>query len=238
MQGKSAKQKSERENIGISVKQKVIKKSEARTLFITFEGADGCGKSTQAALFADALDNTGAKVVLLREPGGTKTSEAIRQLLLNPDSEICPMSELLLFEAARAQLVAEVIKPALARGAWVVCDRFFDSTSAYQRVGRALDARMVDEANKMGSCGVTPDITFVFDLSPKEALARATKNRTDRMEGEGELFQEKVRQGYLEIAKENPDRVRVIDATGSKDEVFLRVKAAFKDAGFSLFQAS
>lgn len=210
--------------------------SELRPFFVTFEGADGCGKSTQAALFADALQKAGAKVECLREPGGTKTSEAIRQLLLNPASDICPMSELLLFEAARAQLVTEAIKPALAAGTWVVCDRFFDSTSAYQRVGRALDAALVDEANKMGSCGIVPDITFVFDLPTPEALARATKNRTDRMEGEGEAFQEKVRQGYLEIARENPERIKIIDAVGTKDEVFSRVKAAFEAAGFAFPQ--
>ena len=216
--------------------QTTDKSSESRPLFVTFEGADGCGKSTQAALFTDVLQKAGAKVECLREPGGTKTSEAIRQLLLNPASDICPMSELLLFEAARAQLVTEVIKPALAAGTWVVCDRFFDSTSAYQRVGRALDAGLVDEANKIGSCEIAPDITFVFDLPTSEALARATKNRTDRMEGEGETFQEKVRQGYLEIARENPERIKIIDAAGTKDEVFSRVKAAFEAAGFAFPQ--
>lgn len=198
-----------------------MKTAEGR--FITFEGADGCGKSTQAALFADALEREGIELLRLREPGGTKTSEAIRQLLLNPTSSISPLCELLLFEASRAQLVTEVIQPALKKGTWVVCDRFFDSTSAYQRSGRNLDADLVDEANKIGSNGLVPDLTFVFDLPVAEALERATHGGSDRMEGEGESFQEKVRQGFLQIARENLRRCEVVDASGSKAEVFSRV---------------
>lgn len=202
------------------------KRKEKNARFVTFEGADGCGKSTQAALFADALEAGGHKVLRLREPGGTATSEAIRQLLLDPASKISPMAELLLFEAARSQLVTEAILPALDAGTWVVCDRFFDSTSAYQRVGRALDKKTVDAANVMGSCSLEPDVTFVFDIPTEVALTRATENAADRMEAEGEAFQENVRKGFLEIAAENPSRIEVINGTGTPEEVFSRVKKA------------
>lgn len=204
---------------------------DTKAHFITFEGADGCGKSTQARLFYEALKQAGNDALCLREPGGTKTSEAIRQLLLNPTSTMSPMTELLLFEAARAQLVTEVIQPALARGTWVVCDRFFDSTSAYQRVGRSLEPSLVAEANKMGSCGVIPDLTFVFDLPTKLALARATQHAADRIEGEGEAFQERVRQGFLTIAAENPQRIFVVDATGTPEDVFSRVLHLAQEQG-------
>lgn len=204
--------------------------------FITFEGADGCGKSTQTARFVDALKREGIEVLHLREPGGTKTSEAIRELLLNPASTVSPLCELLLFEASRAQLVTEVIEPALKRGTWVVCDRFFDSTSAYQRSGRNLDASLVEEANKIGSNGLVPDVTFIFDLPVVEALRRATHGGSDRMEGEGEAFQENVRQGFLQIARENPNRCEVVDASGSKEEVFSRVLKAAAQHGITLLE--
>lgn len=195
-----------------------------RGTFITLEGADGCGKSTQAALLADAIQAAGREVVRLREPGGTSISEKIRALVLDPDSaEMAPECELLLFEASRAQLVRQVIEPALAHGDVVLCDRFYDSTYAYQAAGRALDARVISQANALGSCGVTPDLTLLLDMDTEDALARATKGGADRLEAEGVAFQERVRQGYLDLAAAEPGRVHVVDATGSAEEVFGRL---------------
>lgn len=195
-----------------------------RGTFITLEGADGCGKSTQAALLADAIQAAGREVVRLREPGGTSISEKIRALVLDPDNaEMASECELLLFEASRAQLVRQVIEPALARGAVVLCDRFYDSTYAYQAAGRALDARVISQANALGSCGVTPDLTLVLDMDTKDALARATRGGADRLEAEGVAFQERVRQGYLDLAAAESGRVHVVDATGSTEEVLGRL---------------
>ena len=198
--------------------------------FITLEGADGCGKSTQAALIADALAAAGHEVVRLREPGGTAISEKIRALLLDPsNAEMTAECELLLYEASRAQLTREVIEPALARGAVVLCDRYYDSTYAYQAGGRGLDEALVRAANELGSCGRTPDLTLVFDLDPATAYARATAGGADRMEAEGLAFQERVREAYLRLAQEEPARVRVVDATGSKDAVLARAISALAD---------
>ena len=195
-----------------------------RGTFITLEGADGCGKSTQVVLLAAAIQAAGREVVRLREPGGTSISEKIRALVLDPDNvEMAPECELLLFEASRAQLVRQVIEPALARGAVVLCDRFYDSTYAYQAAGRALDARVISQANALGSCGVTPDLTLVLDMDTKDALARATRGGADRLEAEGVAFQERVRQGYLDLAAAESGRVRVVDATGSTEEVLGRL---------------
>ena len=198
--------------------------------FNTLEGADGCGKSTQAALIADALAAAGHEVVRLREPGGTVISEKIRALLLDPsNAEMTAECELLLYEASRAQLTREVIEPALARGAVVLCDRYYDSTYAYQAGGRGLDEALVRAANELGSCGHTPDLTLVFDLDPATAYARATAGGADRMEAEGLAFQERVREAYLRLAQEEPSRERVVDATGSKDAVLARAISALAD---------
>lgn len=201
-----------------------------RGVFITLEGADGCGKTTQAALVAAELEARGREVVRLREPGGTAISEKVRALLLDPaNAEMVPECELLLYEASRAQLTRQVIEPALARGAVVLCDRYYDSTFAYQAGGRALDDALVRRANALGSCGVSPDRTLVLDLDPAVAYARATAGGADRMEVEGLAFQKRVRAAYLRLAAEEPERVRVVDALGEKDEVADRVLAALAD---------
>ena len=203
---------------------------QGRGSFITLEGADGCGKSTQAALLADALASAGREVVRLREPGGTAISEKIRGLLLDPaNAEMVPECELLLYEASRAQLTREVIEPALARGAIVLCDRYYDSTYAYQAGGRGLNEALVRMANELGSCGRVPDRTLVLDLDPATAYARATSGGADRMEAEGLAFQERVREAYLALVEERPGRVRVIDASGDKDAVLGRILAAVAD---------
>ena len=201
-----------------------------RGLFITLEGADGCGKSTQAAILADRIAATGREVVRLREPGGTAVSEKIRALVLDPEnSEMAPECELLLFEASRAQLVRQVIEPALARGAVVVCDRFYDSTFAYQAAGRSLAGPTIRAASALGSCGVAPDRTLVLDMDTDAALSRATRDGADRMEAEGVAFQRRVREGYLRLVAEEPRRVRRVDATGTVEEVAGRLADALAD---------
>lgn len=201
-----------------------------RGIFITLEGADGCGKSTQAARLAARIEEAGREVVRLREPGGTPISEKIRSLVLDPaNAEMAPECELLLFEASRAQLVREVVQPAVARGAVVLCDRFYDSTYAYQAAGRSLDEGIIRRANALGSCGVDPDRTLVLDMDTDAALARATRDGADRMEAEGVAFQRRVREGYLRLAAEEPGRVRVIDAAGTLEEVEASLAAALAD---------
>lgn len=199
-------------------------------LFITFEGIDGCGKSTQAARLVDALRSAGLEVVSLREPGGTTISEKIRALLLDPaNGEMADECELLLYEASRAQLVRQVIEPSLARGAIVVCDRFFDSTYGYQHGGRGLDEDLINTCNALGSCGLDPDVTVIFDLAPEVALSRATKGGADRLEGEGLAFQRRIREAYQRLAERETARVRVVDADGSMDEVYARLVACLSD---------
>lgn len=207
--------------------------------FLTLEGIDGCGKSTQAAMLADALEAAGRRVVSLREPGGTSISEKIRALLLDPaNAEMSADCELMLYEAARAQLVREVIEPALSSGGFIVCDRFYDSTTAYQCAARGLDPAVVNAANALGSCGVAPDLTIVFDLDPEVAYARATEGGADRLEGEGLAFQRAVREGYLSLAEAEPERVCVCDATGTPDEVHARVMSLLADRGVLVASAS
>lgn len=188
-------------------------------MFITFEGIDGSGKSTQVALLVETLASLGFEVVRLREPGGTDLSEKVRGLLLDPSNTIDPAAELMLYEAARAQLVAERIRPALARGAMVVCDRFHDSTTAYQWAGRGLDLARVTAANELGCQGLVPDLTIILDLDPALAFSRACATGMDRMEAAGLGFQERVRDGYRAIACREADRIHMVDASGTPEEV-------------------
>lgn len=203
----------------------------ARGIFITLEGVDGSGKSTKARMLGTALEALGREVLLLREPGGTPISEMVRDILLDPrNTDITPEAELMLYEASRAQLVTQVIRPALERGVVVICDRFYDSTYAYQAVGRGLPEDDVRRANALGSCGLVPDRTIVFDLSPHEALDRAThEDGADRMEGAGVSFQRRVRRGYLKLAEAEPERVRVVDGTGEKEQTYERMVAQLID---------
>lgn len=210
-----------------------------RGTFITLEGGDGSGKSTQASLLVERLREQRREVVALREPGGTPISEKIRALLLDPENaEMADECELLLYEASRAQLVREVIEPALLRGAIVVCDRFYDSTHAYQHGGRGLSDALVSRANELGCCGLSPDVTLVLDIDPAAALARATARGADRLEAEGLAFQQRVRKDYLALAKADPARVRVIDAAGEPALVAGRIDAALARAGVSAGEVS
>ena len=199
-------------------------------IFITLEGMDGSGKSTKGCMLNAELTAAGREVVMLRDPGSTEISERIRAILLDPSIEgMHPECELMLFEAARAQLVHEAILPALERGAVVVCDRFCDSTFAYQAAGRGLSEELVRAANRLGSCGLVPDRTIVFDLEVGESFERATRHGTDRMELDGESLQERVRDGYLRLASEEPQRVRVVNAHGEKAEVYARMREELVD---------
>lgn len=208
----------------------------SRGLFITVEGIDGCGKSTQARLIAAALEAAGHDVLRLREPGGVKISEQIREILLDPaNAEMGDVCELLLYEAARAQLVHQVIRPALAAGKTVVCDRFCDSTTAYQAFADGLDRNMVSQANELAVDGCRPDLTFVFDLPVEDALRRRSgREAEDRLELKGLEFQERVAAGFRAVAADEPDRVKLIDAGGSIAEVFSGVAAELRSAGLSM----
>lgn len=190
------------------------------SLFITFEGIEGCGKTTQMEMLKEHLEWKGFQVVATREPGGTELGEKIRSMLLNAEGQtIAPWSELLLYEVCRAQLTSEVIKPALIDKKIVLCDRFADSTVVYQGYVRGLDIDAVVSLNKWVTQGIVPAITFIIDCPPeiglKRALARINtmsgSNKEDRFEREDMEFHKKIRDGYLRLAKESPERIKVIN---------------------------
>ena len=199
--------------------EKITGFTVSRGLFITFEGVEGCGKSTQVSLLKEHLESMGRNVVALREPGGTMLGERVRSILVNQAEEpIDPWAELFMYEACRAQLVANVIRPALSEeGTIVICDRFIDSTVAYQGFGRGLDKEDVSRMNLLATGGLVPDITILIDVEAEAGLERAFARisasrgaREDRFEKEGSDFHKKVRQGYLALASINP-RFAVVD---------------------------
>ena len=201
-----------------------------RGRFVTFEGGEGCGKSTQVKRLAEHLRSKGVEVVLTREPGGTRLAELIRGLLKDErEDPPCDRSELLLFLAARAQLVRNVIVPALDSGKWVLSDRFSDSTFAYQGYGRGLPLDSLRLMNCFACEGLKPDLTLLLDVRPDVAAARmrrreaAANTSADRIELAGDDFHSRLRAGFLELAKAEPDRMKVIDANGSPDEVWAQI---------------
>ncbi len=190
--------------------------------FVTFEGGEGAGKSTQIARLHEALSAQGIPVTATHEPGGTEGAQAIRQLLVNgPEERWLPASEILLFYAARLDLVERVVRPALANGAWVLCDRFADSTLAYQGYAMGQGVEKIRQLHQLMLGDFAPDLTFIFDLDPVLGLQRAvardgTKKRYEAMDID---FHQRLRAGFLDIAKHNPERCVVIDAAQDKDAV-------------------
>jgi dTMP kinase len=212
-----------------------------RGRFVTFEGPEGSGKSTQIRRLADWLMAQGKEVFCTREPGGTPAGEAIRALLQHDvaGDDLGERAELLLFSASRAQLVDRVIAPALDRGVWVLCDRFFDSTMAYQGFARGMDLEALGQINAFAVQDCRPDLTLLLDLSVEVGFARlktryeGSGDAKDRFEREEKAFHERVRHGYLQLAKREPDRFRILNADDSPDAVASSIRVAVQEALFS-----
>ncbi len=202
------------------------------SLFITFEGVEGSGKTTQIQRLRKYFTRKGIPCKVTREPGGCPIGEKIRKILLNPDhQEMVPVTELLLYEAARAQHVKMIIKPFLKKGGIVLCDRFSDATLAYQGYGRRMDLKWIGQLNRLSSQGIGPDITFLLDCPTDMGLERALqrnrilkREREERFEREKIQFHRRVRRGYLAIARKEPRRVKVIDTRDGEDRVFEKIR--------------
>ena len=191
-------------------------------LFITFEGCDGCGKTTQLELLAKYLQGKGYDVIVTREPGAKGLGEKLREILLNYDGEVSSNCESFLFLADRAQHIDTIVKPAIDAGKIVLCDRHIDSTAAYQGYGRGLDLEQINYLNNIATSGLKPDLTLLFDVDIETSMARVGKNK-DRMENAGIEFQEKVRHGYLELAKKEPKRIKVFDSGKTIEQLHQEV---------------
>lgn len=194
--------------------------------FITLEGPEGAGKTTQVKILSGKLDSLGIAHVVTRDPGGTPLGKQIRRILLTPGGIISPVAELLLYQADRAQHVSEVIMPALVAGKLVICDRYTDSTVAYQGYGRGIDLALIEELNQISTGGLKPELTILFDLESEKGLGRLHPGGHDRLEREAIEFHHKVRSGYLAQAKKYPERFEIIDATkalSAVQEDFTRI---------------
>lgn len=191
-------------------------------MFITFEGADGCGKTTQQMLAADYLESKGYEVLITREPGAKGLGEDIRKILLDYKGPVSERCESLLFLADRAQHVDNMILPAIENGQIVLCDRYTDSTVAYQGYGRQQNLERIKKLNDFATNVLKPDLTFVFDIDVETSMQRVGKEK-DRMESEGKEFHNRVRNGYLKLAEEEPNRIKVLDAAKSIDEIHEEV---------------
>ena len=203
-------------------------------MFIAFEGPEGSGKTTQLQRLAESLRARGREVVTTKEPGGTPLADRIRAILLHPESSMDSLTELLLYAASRRQNVVEVIRPALNRGAIVLCDRFTDATLAYQGFGRRLDLDRLRTINAWVTDSLNPDVTLLFDIDERVGLQRArsrnasVQNEEGRLEAENVAFHRRVREGYLALAVAEPERFVTIDAAGTIEEVWERVTAALR----------
>lgn len=201
--------------------------------FITFEGVEGCGKTTQIRLLSEFMSRRGMHTVLTREPGGCPIADKIRTILLDAGNRaLSPLAELMLYAAARAQHVTEVISPALEAGKIVLCDRFCDATLAYQSFGRGIDRAVIDTLNLYACQGVSPDLTVLVDCDPRIGLERARRRiettsgpREERFELEELAFHQRVRAGYRQVAADQPDRFLVIDGTGSIEDIFAAISS-------------
>ena len=191
-------------------------------LFITFEGADGCGKTTQIKLLDEYLRQKGIETLLTREPGAKGLGVKLREILLNYDGEVSPNCESFLFLADRAQHVDCIIKPAIQEGKVILCDRHTDSTVVYQGYGRGLDLERINYLNNIATSGLKPDLTIVFDIDIETSMKRVGKEK-DRMESAGNEFFNRVRFGYLEIAKQEPNRVKVISSSDTIENIHKKV---------------
>ncbi len=206
-------------------------------IFITFEGVEGSGKSTQIELLAKALKTKGLKVVKTQEPGGTKIGVMIRKVLLDPkNKEIDPMTELMLYGASRAQHIKEVILPAIKEGNVVLCDRFSDATVAYQGYGRGLSIEEIRKLDRLLTGGMKPSLTIILDIDPEKGLLRAKRRieennslKEGRIEQEGFSFHKRVRDGYLKLASEEPDRLKVVQADLTVNEIHNRIIEIMKE---------
>lgn len=203
--------------------------------FITIEGPEGCGKTTQSDILVKYLEGRGHEVILTREPGGTRIGEVIRSLVLDSKyGEMAPLTELLLMAASRAQHVVEKIGPGLKEGKMVICSRFSDATIAYQGLGRGFDVDILERVNGIATGGLAPDLTLLIDIDVTTGLRRAfgvekaeaKSGEGDRLESEDVGFHERVRQGYLDLARKDPSRIKVIDGSGSVDEVSVAIRKA------------
>lgn len=210
--------------------------NQSQGAFITFEGCEGCGKTTQISMLSERLQKLNKEILVTREPGGTPVGEMVRHILIgsNEVDNMCPETELLLFAASRAQLVREVIAPALQRGTFILCDRFLDSTTVYQGVARQLAEGPVKEINQFAVGDLMPDLTIVLDLPAEESRLRVQRRKNsipDRIEKESIEFYSAVREGYLYLAKELPDRLVLIDGSqGVKavaDAIWTEIESRF-----------
>ena len=209
-----------------------------RGIFITLEGGEGAGKSSHIEALRVDFEAAGRTVIVVREPGGTAIGEAIREILLSREYDaMVPRAELLLYEAARAQITDEVIRPALERGDVVLCDRFFDSTTAYQGFGRGLDTEFIDELNLFATADLAPDATVVLETPVEVGLARARKaGEPDRLEAASCNFHERVRTGFRALVEAYPARARIVDATQPLDDVYGDVRAAIEEVLGNVFR--
>ena len=208
----------------------------SRGLFITFEGIDGCGKTTQIAALSQFFTNAHKEVVLTREPGGCSIAETIREVILSTDSKLGDRGELMLYLAARAEHVDQVIIPALEHHKIVISDRFYDATFAYQGFGRGLDTNLITTLNDIAISGCHPDVTILLDIDVDSAYSRRdTRGKPDRLEQSGREFFERTREGYLTIARENPHRFIVVDATHSIEVVSQTILSALKEKYNAIF---
>jgi dTMP kinase len=201
-------------------------KNMKRGMFITVEGTDGSGKSTQIEMMKDYINNKGIDVVLTREPGGTTISEKIRSIILDPENtKMADMTELLLYAASRAQLVDEIIRPAIEQGKTVIADRFIDSSYVYQGFGRGMGIEIIETVNKTAVDGILPNLTLFFDISPEIALERRTKlSGPDRIEKEEMDFHMRVYKGYKKLASDNPQRIVTIDSNRGVEAIAADVR--------------